>query len=145
MHKDDFARKVVGTQYINRGHDYDGMDCYGLVYLYFRDVLGVVTDLTDEYLNGDDFTIAFQAQLESGGWVKTDSPEGGEVVFMMYDDNGIPKHCGVMFDSKTCLHAHGSDAVGQVTLWPMRKVEAYIKRIYGINHKPRLEFYKWQS
>lgn len=145
MNKIEFVNKTVGTQYVNRGCDYDGVDCFGLVYLYFRDVLGVVSELSDEYLNDKPFNVAFQAQLDLGQWVKIDDPQGGEVVFMLYDNNDLPTHCGVMIDNKTCLHAHGNDSIGQVVLWDIKKVKRYIQRIHGIETTPHMEFYKWQS
>lgn len=39
-----FTKKVIGKPWSFRSCDYDKMDCWGLVSLYYSDVLGVVID-----------------------------------------------------------------------------------------------------
>lgn len=37
----EFVERCRRAPYKPHGRDYDGLDCYGFVYLYYRDVLGV--------------------------------------------------------------------------------------------------------
>ncbi len=146
MTKNEFINEIVGCQYVNRGYAFDGCDCWGLVYLYFKEVLECVPSLTNEYLDDHEFTKAFHAQLESGEWEKVGTPSGGEVVFMMYNGD-IATHCGVMIDSINCLHALGDPKTnkGQTVVWEMSQVKRFLRRALEMNESPRVEFYKWRN
>lgn len=144
MNKKQFIEKIIGTPYENRAHSFDSCDCFGLVYLYYSEVLGIKFGLTESYLNGDDFHGAFMAQLQRGRWDKIKRPSGEEVVFMMYNRD-IPLHCGVMIDSVNCLHSLGNPTTntGQAVMWTISQVERYLWRVHGLDHTPRVEFYRW--
>lgn len=38
---ENFIRDWVGVRHVYNGRNHDGLDCYGLVWRYYRDVLGV--------------------------------------------------------------------------------------------------------
>lgn len=142
MTTDEFVSKIVGVSYKNRGHDFDSVDCFGVVYLYFRHVVGVIPSMTSEYSNGDSFSLSFNSQLSTGEWDMVDNPSGGEVVFMMFNGE-IPLHCGVMIDDSNCIHAMGDPVknTGQVMLWKISQLKRYL----ATHSNGRLEYYKWSS
>lgn len=144
MGKSEFINKIVGTQYINRGYGFDGCDCFGLVYLYYSQVLGVIPTLTNEYLNSCEFQMAFQTQIDSGEWEAVDKPSGDELVFTCFNGD-IPMHCGVMIDRNQVLHAFGDPTTnkGQVTIWSVSTMVRYLSRYYKMNTLPRIEYYRW--
>ncbi len=145
MNKKEFIDKIIGTPWVNRAYGFDGCDCFGLVYLYYSQVLELIPTLTDEYLSKYNFTVAFQCQLDAGEWMKVDRPDGDEVVFVCFEGD-VPLHCGVMIDRNNVLHAFGSDKnQGQATIWNMAVMLRYLKRYYKMNEQPRVEFYKWRS
>jgi cell wall-associated NlpC family hydrolase len=39
---EEFIRGWIGTPHVYNGRDKKGVDCYGLVWLYYRDVLGTI-------------------------------------------------------------------------------------------------------
>ena len=142
MNKKEFVTKVIGVPWVDRAYGFNGCDCFGLVYLYMSEVLGSITKLTDEYLNGLDFQLAFNAQLNTGEWAKLDGPQDGAIVFMMYSGE-VALHCGIMLDRVNCLHAYGSKERGQVVVWKMSQVKKHLSRLYKLGEDPRVEFFKW--
>ena len=140
MRKCEFIKTMVGKPWVNRAYSFDECDCFGLVYLYMSEVLKVIPKLTDEYLTGDDFEVAFSKQLETGQWQKQERQEFDSIVFMMYSGD-IPMHCGIMISKTECLHAFGNKGRGQVQLWKLAQVKTFLRRYY--NQDPKVEFYKW--
>jgi cell wall-associated NlpC family hydrolase len=144
MNQREFINKIIGTPWVNRAYGFDGCDCFGLVYLYFYKVKGVMQDLTPEYLNNKNFSDAFQAQLNSGSWIKVDRPAGDEVVFMCFNGD-MPMHCGVMINRNEVLHSFGSvENPRQVCIWTLKTMISNLRRYYKMNENPRVEFYKWE-
>lgn len=141
MTREDFINKIVGTQYINRGYDYDGCDCWGLCYLYYRDVEGAIPKLTDSYINHDEFSIAFASQLSE--WDEIEQPEEGACVFVCFNGE-VPTHCGIMLDKGRVLHSFGDPRTdrGQVTVWKFHQMKRYLQTFYG---ECVVRFYKWRS
>lgn len=142
MNKKDFVNKIVGTPWVDRAYGFDGCDCFGLVYLYLSEVEGKIAKLTSCYTTGVNFSLAFNAQLNTGEWIKLEGPEDGAIIFMMYAGD-IPVHCGVMLNRVDCLHAFGSSGNGQAVVWKMSQVKKHLTRFYKLGETPRVEFYKW--
>lgn len=119
MNKIDFINDIVGTNYVNRGYSMNGCDCFGLVYLYYKHVHGVELELSEEYLNYEDFLTSFTAQLDE--WDEVDNPQDGDCCFVGFSD-GLPTHCGVMVSKTEVLHAKGKGmhSNGQVLAWKLK-------------------------
>lgn len=145
MTKKEFINKLIGTKWVNRGYDFSGCDCFGLVYLYMLHVKKTAIELTPDYLKNECFSVAFQSQLDAGRWNRVDRPKGDDIVFMCFAGD-IPMHCGVMIGRSKILHSFGScNSSGQVSVWDMDYMISVLQRFYKLNEKPRLEFYKWES
>lgn len=145
MNKNDFIFDVIGASWVDRSYSMKEHDCFGLVYLYMSKVLNIVPELTDEYLNGVNFSTAFQSQLDAGKWIRQEVPDSDTIVFMMFAGE-VPAHCGVMIDKVNCLHAFGNkDRGGQTVIWKLSTVKKHLRRYYNLNEQPRVEFYKWES
>jgi len=105
------------------------MDCYGLVVLYYREVLGIdLPDVPHEEL-------AYGFSMIGGAWERTESAVDG-VGFMSYRGD-TPTHCGLYVGDGWLLHSHGNNEVGGSVR--MTKLDA-MKRIYG-----RIEFYRMKE
>jgi hypothetical protein len=142
MNKKEFLNKIIGTPWVDRAYGFDGCDCFGLVYLYLSEVEGKISKLTNCYLDGTDFQLAFNAQLNTGEWARLDGPSDGAIVFMMYAGD-VALHCGIMLDKVNCLHAFGSNGKGQTVIWKMPQVKKHLSRFYKLGEAPRVEFFKW--
>lgn len=102
-------------------------DCFGLVVLYFREVLDIDlgevphTDIADGF-------------ARARGWIEC-GPEVGATCFMAWRD-GSPTHCGVLIDARTVLHSEGSDDhPGSVRVTRL----AAMQRMHG-----QLRFYRYE-
>lgn len=95
-----FAARAVGKPWRKWRADWLAMDCYGLIVLYFREVLGI--DLGD--VPQTDIAAGF---AEAEGWQQC-GPEAGATCWMAWHD-GAPTHCGVLLDSRRVLHSEGSE------------------------------------
>lgn len=105
---------------------WEACDCFGLIVLYFREVLGI--DLGD--VPQTDISTGFTA---ARGWEEC-SPEAGATCFMAWRD-GSPTHCGVLLDGQRVLHAEGSEEIsGSVRVTRL----AALQRVYG-----ELRFYRY--
>lgn len=122
---DEFSARAVGIPWHRWRSDWGAVDCYGLVILYHREVLGI--DLGSVPQSDIDTGYA----MLSGEWVECSTDDADAVVWMAWRD-GSPTHCGIMLHGGMCLHSEGHiDAqgrhVGSVRLTPIRTM----RRAYG--------------
>lgn len=111
MTPDQFAARMVGVRWVRWASDWDACDCFGLVCLYWREVLGIDcgpvprTDIVD----------GFAAAV---GWAACD-PEPGSTAFMSWRD-GAPTHCGILLPGHRILHSkEGPIGTGSVQVTRM--------------------------
>lgn len=124
MSKDEFIKKAVGVRWVNRGVDFDGMDCYGLFMLYYKIVLNVDIDSFNRYTSeSNDESIEKGAlDLVSGIWEEVERPKESDV-FVCFR-NGKPFHIGVIIDSQKAIHAYGGlDQDGSVQINSIRSIK----------------------
>lgn len=121
-----FAARAVGTPWRRWHSSWEGMDCFGLIVLYFREVLGVDLGLVPQTQIAEGFSRA-------RGWVEC-GPEAGVTCWMAWRD-GAPTHCGVLLDARRVLHSEGSaDYPGSVRVSRL----AAVARVYG-----EIRFYRY--
>lgn len=96
----------VGLLYKSLGRDKNGIDCYGLVRLFYRDELGIklpsLNGKYDDSENGDQTGAVVTSEIKSR-WKKIDSPRYGDVV--VFRMRHMATHIGVVLDDSTFLHA----------------------------------------
>lgn len=123
MTPDEFAARAVGVEWRKWRADWQAMDCYGLIVLWHREVLGI--DLGD--VPHTDIAGGFAGDAR---WRECQPVKGGA---WMTFRGGLPVHCGILLDSARVIHAAGSDAVpGSVKITPL----AALRRLY-----PTIRFY----
>jgi cell wall-associated NlpC family hydrolase len=119
MTPQQFIARSVGVPWARWRSDFSSCDCYGLVVLWHREVLGIELGRVPE----TDIASGFSA---ARGWVEC-GPEAGATCFMAWR-HGAPTHCGVLLDSGMVLHSEGSQEMpGNVRMTRMRALE----RVYG--------------
>lgn len=124
----EFIGRAVGTPWVRWRSGWDGCDCFGLVLLWHREVLGL------------DLGSVPHADIAQGfgmveGWRESE-PAAGAPVFMAWR-SGAPSHCGILLPDSMLLHAEGSeDHPGSVRVSRLAAVE----RVYG-----SLKFYRHES
>lgn len=128
----DLAR-FVGIPYEHRGCDYRGADCYGLVKIFYRDVMNVeLPDYQEMY--GFDFNrdeCADVIETVCGEWVETTDLSFGSV--LTFCIMGAVCHVGLHIGSGDFLHAFNGTA-------------SCIESIRDLSWERRLhKVYEWQS
>ena len=126
---EEFTRRAVGIPWIRWRSDWQGADCFGLVVLYFREVLGI------------DLGQVPQTDIEAGflaarGWAEC-GPEPGSTAWMSWRD-GAPQHCGVLLPGGMVLHSERMPArSGSVRV---TRLQALL-RLYGSD----VRFYRYAA
>lgn len=118
MNRDDFIRRVIRKPWADRACSFDEMDCWGLVVLYYRHVLGIEIHQTKGYEAGEAFVTCFEGDVVF--WRPSTGREGDVVVFYSAD---IPAHIGLVMPSGKCLHSRGEG--GTVRLDSLLAVKAH--------------------
>ena len=120
MTKEEFITEWIGAPWEDRGTRKDGVDCYGLVHCFMRDVMGVAVSAPISHLN---IETGFDTELESGMWREVDSMRFG-LVFMSFK-GGRATHCGIALDERNVLHCPGSPSNhGSVSVHSLRSIES---------------------
>lgn len=128
MTQDEFISKVVGVPWVKHAHSFESMDCYGLVMLYYKHVMGIDLGLMPiRDISEGGF------EEESPNWHESYPARSG-LAFMSFK-GGIPSHCGIIIDEWTVLHSAGSDnQYGSVRIDKIASLE----RIFG-----KMKFYAY--
>ena len=123
---DEFVQRAVGIPWIRWRSDWAGADCFGLIVLWHREVLGI--DLGE--VPQTDIATGFAS---TEGWIECDA-ETGATAWMAWE-GGAPTHCGVVLPGAMLLHAEGNEGVaGSVRASRL----AAVQRVYGA-----LRFYRY--
>lgn len=123
----EFVNRAVGLPWVKWRSDWDAMDCFGLIVLWHREVLGVDLGIVPH----TDIAAGFAS---AAGWVEC-GPEAGATAWMAWRDDA-PTHCGIVLPGKLLLHSEASerDGFGSVRVTRLAAVE----RVYGA-----LRFYRY--
>lgn len=127
---EEFTARAVGLPWVRWRSDWAAVDCFGLIVLYFREVLGV--ELGD--VPQTDIATGFEA---ARGWIECGpecGPEAGATCWMAFME-GAPAHCGVLISPTQVLHSENSpEGCGSVRVTRLRVMQ----RLW-----PDLRFYRY--
>lgn len=91
---------IPGIPWVKWRSDWQACDCFGLIVLYFREVLGVELGEVPQ----TDIAAGFFA---ADGWVEC-GPEAGATAWMAWR-GGAPTHCGILLPGDRLLHSEGAE------------------------------------
>lgn len=97
--------KYIGLPYLANGRTEAGVDCWGLVRLFYRDELNIdLPSYTTSYTGPDDPAIMeLMSEYKDTNWKKQTVPKPGDVcVFNIY---GEPCHVGVYIGNSKFMHS----------------------------------------
>lgn len=100
----EFAAHSVGVPWVRWGSSWSGMDCYGLIVLYAREVWGIDLDAVPR----TDIADGFSALRDD--WPECE-PAPGAAAFMAWH-GGAPRHCGMLLAGDMLLHSEGDVSRG---------------------------------
>lgn len=99
----EFVNRALSVPWVRWGSDWSGADCFGLIVLWHRHVLGIELGEVPQ----TDIASGFSASPE---WVRC-TMEPPATCFMAFR-NGAPGHCGIVLDQSNVLHSQGNQDVG---------------------------------
>lgn len=122
MSKDDFITRVTGIPWRNRACSFDAADCWGLVVLYYRHVLGIEIHQTPDYESGRDFLTCYDSDVVF--WRRTDSFMDDGIFVAWVGSN--PVHVGLIVDGRA-LHSRGEN--GHVRSDAIRTIQKLFTKV----------------
>nr|WP_318382383.1 NlpC/P60 family protein [uncultured Enterobacter sp.] len=102
MNQTEFIRRVNRLPWRDRACCFEAVDCWGLVVLYYRHVLGTEIHQTKDYESGHDFLTCYEGDRVF--WQPGGRNDGAVAVFYRGE---IPDHIGVVIGGSMCLHSRG--------------------------------------
>lgn len=126
--------RFIGIPYVPHGRDYTGADCWGILYLFYRDVLGVEIPSYVAEMEGKSFDRHGIAPLMESErdirWKRVQNPVQGDGVSMRV--GRMETHVGVYLDRGRLLHSEGPHPSEIVRLDDIR-VKSRIAGFYRFN------------
>jgi len=96
--------KYIGLPYKDNGRDATGIDCWGLVCLFYKNEFDItLPSYQDEYLGANDPNLINIIEDYKNKWTSTTTPRVGDVV--LFNIYGEPAHVGVYVGNNKFLHA----------------------------------------
>lgn len=126
----DFVDRALTVPFVPHGRDYTGWDCWGLIYVAHRDVLGVkIPSYADQYDARDVRGAPSLSRLvltHLPEWNRTTRPAMGDVA--LFRVAGRPVHVGFMLDPRRMIH---SEARIGTMVEPLSSVQ-WARRLEGV-------------
>lgn len=122
MHKSDFVNVMEGRPWRDRACSFNAVDCWGLVVMYYRHVLGIEIHQTPDYEAGSDFLTCFAGDVVF--WQRAAKSADGCIFIAYYGDK--PKHVGLVVDGQA-FHSRGES--GHVRFDKLRTLEKVFTRV----------------
>lgn len=122
MSKDDFLSRVTGIPWKNRACSFEAADCWGLVVLYYRHVLGIEIHQTTDYESGSDFLTCYDGDVVF--WRRTESFSDDGIFVAWIGSN--PVHVGLIIDGRA-LHSRGEN--GHVRSDAIRTIQKLFTKV----------------
>jgi len=102
---EQFVFKVLEVPFVDRGRDWDGLDCWGLIRLAYLEIYDIeLPSYVDQYDDScDRETIRKIIELEKDVlWHEVDQPIPGDVALLRILGHAL--HTGLMVDTRRALH-----------------------------------------
>jgi len=105
------TERFVGIPYVPHGRSYEGADCWGILFLYYRDALGTPVPAYSAEMDAREFRHRDIGPLVAAErdkhWRLVDRPEPGDCVLMRAGRHD--SHVGVFLGQGRMLHSEGPD------------------------------------
>ncbi|MBQ0228403.1 NlpC/P60 family protein [Enterobacter ludwigii] len=122
MHRAEFISRIEGVPWSNRACSFDAADCWGLVVMYYRHVLGIEVHQTADYESGRDFMTCYDADVVFWQRRETFCDEGIFVAWV----GSQPVHVGLILGGRA-LHSRGEN--GHVRFDAIRTIQKLFTRV----------------
>jgi hypothetical protein len=125
----------ISLKYLKKGRDKDGIDCWGLVKLIYKEQYNIdLPSFSDEYEAEQQTKIEQLIALGKEGWEKVDTPTIGDVALLRV--NGLFMHVGVVVSPNQFIHVseHTDTTIERFDtgIWKHR-VEGFYRYVEKVN------------
>jgi hypothetical protein len=125
----------ISLKYLKKGRDKDGIDCWGLVKLIYKEQYNIdLPSFAEEYEAEQQTKIEQLIALGKEGWEKVDTPTIGDVALLRV--NGLFMHVGVVVSPNQFIHVseHTDTTVERFDtgIWKHR-VEGFYRYVEKVN------------
>jgi hypothetical protein len=125
----------ISLKYLKKGRDKDGLDCWGLVKLIYKEQYNIeLPSFAEEYEAEQQTKIEQLIALGKEGWEKVETPTIGDVALLRV--NGLFMHVGVVVSPNQFIHVseHTDTTVERFDtgLWKHR-VEGFYRYVEKVN------------
>lgn len=128
MHKNEFVEKMIGVPWVNRAHSFEAVDCYGLVLMYYKHVVGDEINIPDGYEAGDYKNGCYINWTLASGFKETKARGEGNIIGMFKGERLA--HVGVMIDAVNVLHCRGDlEKAGHVECHSLRSLSKFFTSV----------------
>jgi len=95
----------IGLPFKQKGRDRTGVDCWGLVYLFYKEQFGItLPDYLNDYTHIRDKRLGeLISEQAAECWERISVPEPGCLIILRL--RGIPFHTGIVVDNRRMIHA----------------------------------------
>lgn len=123
----EFIRKILHKPWVNRQSSFDSCDCFGLVILYYKEVLNITIPEVKGFTDNADFSDCYSLGIEQ--WKELTSPQETGLMFTAYK-RGAPEHVGLCIGGGKVLHSRGDhNRGGKVQIHSISAIEAIFGKI----------------
>jgi hypothetical protein len=124
--------KYIGIPYLENGRTEEGIDCWGLARLFYKQEFNIELPSYDtEYIGSYDPKVSQAINYYKDNWVRTNTPKLGDLC--LFNILGEPTHVGVYLENSKFLHARE----GHSSVIESLKKHAWNRRLEGIyNYSP---------
>lgn len=128
-------KTFIGIPFVDRGRDKTGSDCYGILKMYYKEILDIeIEEIIADPNRPKQCYVKYLDQI-ARKWEKVETPEPHSVVAMStnMEHPEMITHFGVMIDNKRMLHT-------------FKNTQSHIINIDNPMIKSQIKgFYKWLS
>jgi cell wall-associated NlpC family hydrolase len=128
--------KYLAIPYKDRGNSFDGVDCYGLLKLFYKEEFGIeLIDYKNEIKMCDEERYhALISDNIGNEFEEVNNADIGDMV-MLFNSNGIATHVGIVISNNKILHAtDGSICTANLNAIK-RKGNGVFYRLKGFNNE----------
>ncbi len=131
--------RYIGLKYKQYGRDFDGVDCFGLVFLIFKNERNIILpDFLEIKFSESNWKYSCENHILeniSDNWKKIDLKNVKKYdVHIFYDKFNVASHLGINIGDMKFIHVNinGKSVIGRLSLWH-RKLYATIRFIGNKN------------